>query len=67
MDAKELAGKIERLSPEQQRMVLEFVERLLREDSSADRERRLSFSWAGALSELKVSSVELQHKLSDWW
>ncbi len=47
-----------------------FVESLKEEErKQKEKKGKISFSWRGALSELKgeYTSVELQHKALDWW
>lgn len=64
---KSLEEVIKKLPPEFQDEVIEFVELLLkrRKENSS---RKPHFKWAGALAELKgkYTSVELQHKISEW-
>ncbi len=50
--------------------VRHFVESLKEEErKQKEKKGKISFSWRGALSELKgeYTSVELQHKALDWW
>ncbi|MGB9596178.1 MAG: DUF2281 domain-containing protein [Candidatus Poribacteria bacterium] len=65
---KTLIEKIEDLSPEDQREIEDFVD-FLREKRARRLKKKPTFSWAGALKELKdqYTSVELQHKVTDWW
>ncbi len=58
---------INELPPELQQEVLDFVQFLI-EKRSGRTQHKPSFNWAGALKDLKnqYSSVELQHKISEW-
>ncbi|HLE80726.1 MAG TPA: DUF2281 domain-containing protein [Dehalococcoidia bacterium] len=61
--------RITALTPERQREVEDFVEFLLEKEKGLRRRRsKPKFAWAGALSDLrpKYTSVELQHKVSEW-
>lgn len=58
----------QKLPDELKREVLDYIEFLL--ERRAKREKKhLSLSWKGALKELrnKYTSVELQHKVLEWW
>jgi hypothetical protein len=58
---------IKQLPAELQKEVKEFVQSLL-EKRVKQRRHKPTFDWAGALQDLKgeYSSVELQHKISEW-
>ena len=58
---------IEKLPPELQEEVRDFVEFLL-EKRARRPKRKPKFDWAGALRDLRdrYSSVELQHKIAEW-
>jgi len=58
---------IRKLPPDLQEEVKEFVEFLLEKRAKRNKEKP-KFDWAGALKDLKgvYSSVELQHKISEW-
>jgi hypothetical protein len=58
--------KIGKLSSELQREVEDFVDFLLKKRKR--RRGKPRFDWAGALKDLrdKHTSVELQHKISEW-
>lgn len=62
---------IEQLPPELQQEVRDFVEFLLEKRLSKAKTKKgeLKISWRGALRDLrdKYTSVELQHKISEWW
>lgn len=62
-----LEERISGLPPELRREVEDFVEFLL-EKQLRRRGGKPKFSWAGELSDLrsKYTSVELQHKVSEW-
>ncbi|MCP9470938.1 MAG: DUF2281 domain-containing protein [Nitrospira sp.] len=64
---KELQELLEELPPNLQQEVLDFAEFLL-EKSKKRPEGVPHFRWAGALKDLRdrYTSVELQHKASDW-
>ena len=55
------------LPPEIRKEVGDFIEFLLEKRLKKPR-RKLKFDWADALKDLrdKYSSVELQHKISEW-
>jgi hypothetical protein len=64
-------GKIEELikelPPELQQEVEDFA-RFLAARGDKEHPRKPTFEWAGALKDLRdqYTSVELQHKISDW-
>lgn len=62
-----LGERIRELPPELRREVEDFVE-FLHEKRLKRHRRRPEFRWAGALKDLrgKYTSVELQHKVSEW-
>ena len=64
---KSIEERIKELPPKLQKEVESFVESLRRKRPKQQR-RKLKFGWAGALRDLrsKYSSVELQHKISEW-
>lgn len=57
----------EKLPPELQQEVRDFVEFLL-ERRARRSKRKPRFEWAGALKDLRdrYTSVELQHKIAEW-
>jgi hypothetical protein len=65
---KTLVEKIGELPPEDQREVEDFVD-FLAEKKVKILKKKPNFSWAGALKDLRnqYTSVELQHKIADWW
>jgi len=64
---KTLVEKIGELSLEDQREIEDFID-FLKEKRAKRLKKKPTFSWAGALKELKdqYTSVELQHKVADW-
>jgi hypothetical protein len=60
--------KIRRLPPELQRSVLDYIDSLARQ-SERGVTGKFRFEWEGCLSHLKsrYTSVDLQHKVLDWW
>ena len=58
---------VAKLPPELQQEVEDFVEFLLEKRSKGPRGKP-TFDWAGALKEMghQYTSVELQHKISEW-
>jgi hypothetical protein len=67
--SEELKELIEKLPPDLQKEVKDFVEFLVEKNIKRGEKGKLELSWRGALRELrnKFSSVELQHKSLDWW
>jgi len=59
---------VEQLPPDLQEEAKKFVEFLL-EKKATKQEGELKLDWRGALSDLrgKYTSVELQHKVLEWW
>lgn len=59
---------IDKLPPELQQEVEDFV-RFLLEKRNKKPKGKLKFDWRGALRDLrdKYTSVELQHKVLEWW
>jgi len=64
---KNIADRIKELPPELQQEVEDFIE-FLKERRLGRPRGKPTFSWAGALRDLreKYTSVELQHKISEW-
>ena len=62
---------IEKLPPELQQEVRDFVEFLLKRRAAKLEAKKgeLKLDWRGALRDLrdKYTSVELQHKVLEWW
>ena len=65
MIEKEIAEKVKLLPDDKKRQVLDYVEFLLLKSRGF---KKLKYAWEGALEELKgkYTSVELQHKASEW-
>ncbi len=59
---------VEQLPPDLQQEVKDFVEFLL-EKRVPKKRAKLKLDWRGALRDLrdKYTSVELQHKVLEWW
>lgn len=64
---KRLEEIVKDLPPELQQEVRDFAEFLIEKQMKKPRNKP-NFSWAGALKDLRdqYSSVELQHKISEW-
>ena len=64
---KSIDERIKNLPPALKKEVEEFVDSLLKKQRKKSR-GKLKMNWAGALKELrdKYTSVELQHKISEW-
>ena len=67
-----LKEMVEQLPPELQEEVRDFVEFLLVRRAAklkAKKRGELKLDWRGALRDLrdKYTSVELQHKVLEWW
>ena len=58
----------QKLPDDLKREVMDYIEFLL-ERRVKKKQGQLSFSWKGALKELKdkYTSVKLQHKVLEWW
>lgn len=69
MYEKEIEGKIRELPDDLRREVLNYVEFLLTIYKNKEAStKKFKFDWEGGLSELRgeFTSVELQHKASEW-
>ncbi|WP_322800994.1 DUF2281 domain-containing protein [Thermoflexus sp.] len=66
--AQDLKELIDQLPPELLQEVRDFVEFLL-ERRVAGPKTELKLDWKGALRDLRdqYTSVELQHKIAEWW
>ncbi len=64
---KTLEELVKELPPELQKEVEEFVKALL-ERHGQKKPEKMKFDWEGALEDMKdqYTSVELQHKISEW-
>ena len=60
--------RLEELPEELEEKALDYIESLLQESSGKVKKGKFRFDWAGGLSHLKgkYTSVELQHKSSEW-
>ncbi|MHC1730107.1 MAG: DUF2281 domain-containing protein [Syntrophobacteraceae bacterium] len=58
---------IDRLSPQEQAEVIDFIQFLLSKNAEIPR-RRITCDWAGGLEDLRgeYTSVGLQHKSNEW-
>lgn len=63
-----LAETIDELPPEIKKEVLDYIEFLSRKYGCRKEQGSFKFAWAGCLSHLRgqYTSVELQHKASEW-
>lgn len=63
-----LEEKVKQLPPELQKQVEEYVQLLLEKHEQRPK-GKLKLDWRGDLRELrdKYTSVELQHKVLEWW
>ena len=63
-----LAEKIQKLPPELQQNVDDYIDSLLR-DLKPKKKKGFKLHWRGALKDMRdeYTSVELQHKISEWW
>ena len=69
MHEKEIELKIQELSENLRKEVLDYIEFLLKKYKGRENKvKRFKFDWEGGLSELqkKFTSVELQHKALKW-
>ncbi len=60
---------INKLTPELQEEVKDFVEFLLIKNKTTKQRKKLKLDWAGGLKEYKdkFTSLELQKKSPEWW
>ena len=67
-EISEIQQLIEELPPDLQQEVKDFVEFLFEKHLKRPK-KDLELNWRGALSNMKeqYSSVQLQHKISEWW
>ncbi|MCD6373469.1 MAG: DUF2281 domain-containing protein [Thermococcus sp.] len=54
-----------KLPPEARKELLDYAEFLLAKYGRGER-KGFSFTWAGKLKDVKMTSVELQHKALEW-
>ncbi len=64
----EVKVKLDKLPPDLKREVLDYIEFLLQKYGNRLKKERFRFDWEGGLSNLRenYTSVELQHKASEW-
>lgn len=63
-----LSEEIDKLPPGLKKEAMDYIEFLKHKYQSPHEKPEMRFSWAGCLSHLKnkFTSVELQHKASEW-
>lgn len=68
MYEKKIETKMQRLSEDLRKEVLDYAEFLLSKYQGKKTEKKLKFDWEGGLSEMKekFTSVKLQHKATEW-
>ena len=68
MSSLAIVNKIKKLPPEARKEVQDFVDFIAQRSDILQKKGKLSFNWAGGLKELRdqYTSVELQHKASEW-
>ena len=67
LDPSEIQKELLKLPPDKQKEVIDLVI-FLQSENNTKTKKHLKFEWAGCLKELrdKYTSVELQHKISEW-
>ncbi|MCZ7622383.1 hypothetical protein KsCSTR_20030 [Candidatus Kuenenia stuttgartiensis] len=68
MDTQLIQTKLDELSEELKREVLDYIDFLIMKHYKEEKKGKLTFDWEGGLSDLKekYTSVELQHKAMEW-
>jgi hypothetical protein len=68
MQIEKIESKINNLPPRLQKQVLDFIDFLSKKYLIREKKYKFKFDWEGSLSELgnKYTSVDLQHKASEW-
>jgi hypothetical protein len=68
MQIEKIESKINNLPPRLQKQVLDFIDFLSKKYLIREKKCKFKFDWEGSLSELgnKYTSVDLQHKASEW-
>ena len=68
MDTQLIQVKLDELSEELKREVLDYIDFLIMKHYKEEKKGKLKFDWEGGLSDLKekYTSVELQHKAMEW-
>ena len=68
MYEKEIETKVRKLPENLKKEVLDYIEFLLEKHESKIKKKEFRYDWEGGLSDLRdeFTSVELQHKASEW-
>lgn len=68
MNSQLIKMKIDELPKDLRKEALDFIEYLLAKSGKGENKGKFRFDWESGLGELKnkFSSVELQHKASEW-
>lgn len=68
MKSEAIKTRLDELPEDLKKEVLDYVEFLLQKYGGKTKKKRFRFDWEGGLSDLKeeYTSVELQHKASEW-
>ena len=68
MEIEKIESKINNLPPKIQKQAIDFIDFLSNKYGPRGKEYKLKFDWEGSLSDLgkKCTSVDLQHKASEW-
>ena len=68
MEIEKIESKINNLPPKIQKQAIDFIDFLSNRYGPHGKEYKLKFDWEGSLSDLgkKYTSVDLQHKASEW-
>ncbi len=63
-----LKVKLEDLPEDIKKEIIDYIEFLVQKYVQKEKKEKFSFDWEGGLAELKekYTSVELQHKASEW-
>jgi hypothetical protein len=62
---KNITGKVKKLNNDSMIELDKYLDKLIHKQD-INKEKRLKLGWAGALSEVKKTSRELQKEASDW-
>ena len=68
MKKEKIESKLNTLPPKIQKQVIDFIDFLSKKYSINEKKRKFKFDWEDSLSDLgkKYTSVDLQHKASEW-
>jgi hypothetical protein len=69
MDSNQISKKIEKMPPDLISEVMDYIDYLMHKYSIGSKTKgTFNFSWEGGLSEIskKYTSVDLQHKVTEW-